>query len=1156
MNWKFYLIFIILLSGWCKAGAQELPLTHFTSNSEVNALPSALVTQVYQDRQGFVWFTVFTSGLVRYDGSNMQLYDKNHGLRDLGVWQIAEDGEGYLWVSSGGGLVVSERPLQEYKYGKEVKFSPSFKGILLTREAVSRSQQMTVDTSGRVWVGTSGSGIIRYKINKDAEITVDTVSTALSGREQLEVNSLTARKDGAVLAGLDGGILVEFKDDLPEFLYGSKGLTKEENFYSLYEDIDKGVWAYRQNGDLLHFRPDKKLPQTILAGLSSNVTSVTGLRDGTIMAGNGESGITRINQKTGEITNSYTRANGLLSNNVYHLLEDLEGNVWISQSGGVSKLRYNFNAFQNFTARSIAGEKPVLPSGKVNTVLVPPTGIGPCRFWVGTEGGATCVDEYGYSKYITQADGLTGDWVNGLSMDEKGRIWVATTQGLNAIVFDKSLLIKEAFNVREISIFGKAAHLFSLWDSPPFLASENLKFKNNKNNTTTGSIWFPGKKSLYVFSQGQVYELGPQQGLPSSIYKSVAMDEEGYLWVGTADDGLYRSKLEINQENLKSLAESETNLFEQVWSLENGSPTNHIEKLLWHKNRLWVGTQMGLFELEPENLKILKHINTKNGLPADNAVSFALSPATGHFWVGTNKGLAEVEPEEGKVLKVVTRQDGLVDNEVWLYGSVKVDSVGKVFYGTSGGLSIYSPEKDKPNTVPPKLQLISAEISYKSDSRNEVTFEYAALSFANVTDVKYKTRLLGYDDAWSETSRIKRLRYTNLPAYLFPKKYILEVMAENESGIEAVAPLKHEFLIRPVWWLQWWAFLIYTTVAGFVVFIVDRTQRSRLIKKERNNARLREAELQAETANARSSAAEAQAQALQAENEKKALKLEKVRELEKAYNELKSAQKQLIQAEKMASLGRLATGVAHEIKNPLNFINNFAELSGDLVEELEVARKKGDEEEISYLMRDLKQNTRKIEEHGKRADAIVRSMMQHARGGKPVFEFFDVNELVEKYVDLAYQGKRNQYHGFKAKINKDLDPYIGEVKIVGQEIGQVLLNVIGNSLDAILGKKKEANENYEPVVEITTKRTGKLVEIIISDNGPGVPEDIREKIFEPFFTTKPTGEGTGLGLSLSYNIITQGHNGSLRLVNKEGEGAEFIISLPLHKEQPKKREMA
>ncbi|WP_424493737.1 two-component regulator propeller domain-containing protein [Salinimicrobium sp. GXAS 041] len=1152
MFWRYYILFFLLCT-CCPIQAQELPLTHFTSNSEVNALPSAQVTYVYQDRQGYIWFAVYTSGLVRYDGSKMEVFNKVSGLKDLGVWQMLEDGRGFLWVSSGSGLVVSEKPLQEYEHDQEIRFRDYWNGVQLSTNAAVRNEQMAIDKQGRIWYGTSKNGILRYDSKSGTEVVADTISTNFSGTGMTGVASLYGRENGNVLAALENGNIISYTKNDPKIIFKSKEEAEEENFHALYEDSEENVWAYRQDGKIFRFKSNSSFPEVIFSGAPSNITSLMALNDSTLMAGSGELGMIRIDQNTGNVVNIYSRANGLLSDNVYHIREDLEGNVWIAQAGGVSKLRYNFNAFENYTASSKAGERPVLPSGKINTIAVTTSDNSPCRFWVGTEGGATCIGANGASRFVTYTDGLRGDWVNGISIDEQNRVWIATNQGLSSLVFDKNLIIKDAYDVREISVLGEKAYVFSLYESPPFIASENLRLINTVTEGYSQSTWFPGLESLYVFSDGAVYEFGPRQGLPSSLYKAVAVDDKGYLWVGTRDQGLYKSKLSFQTENLEALSASEEQLFENVWSLEKGGPTNHIEKLFWNKDRLLVGTQLGLFILDPETTEVIHKINSENGLPADNAVSFALSPESGNLWVGTNGGLAEVNPETGKVLDVVTRQDGLIDNEVWLYGSVQVDSAGNVYYGTSSGLSIYNAEKDKPNLHPPNLELTSAEISYMSDSRNEVAFEFTALSFSNVAEVKYQTRLLGYDESWSEPSAVKRLRYTNLPAYFFPKEYTLEVMAENESGVKSLAPLRHSFEVEPVWWLQWWAFLIYAILLGIIIAVVDRVQRRRLIKQERDSARLREAKLEAETANARSNAAEAQAQALQAENEKKAVELEKARELEKAYNELKSTQKQLIQSEKMASLGRLATGVAHEIKNPLNFINNFAELSVDLLEELEEAKKAGNETEIGLLMKDLKQNANKIGEHGKRADAIVKSMMQHVRGGKPVFGFFDVNELVEKYTTLAYQGKQNQFENFSARIEKDLDPEIGKIKVVGQEIGQVLLNVIGNSLDAVRKKQRSIGGKYDPEIRITTRKKAGFVEIVISDNGPGIPPEIRERIFEPFFTTKPTGEGTGLGLSLSYNIITQGHEGLLRLTKADEKGAEFVISLPIHKYKPTKK---
>jgi signal transduction histidine kinase len=245
-------------------------------------------------------------------------------------------------------------------------------------------------------------------------------------------------------------------------------------------------------------------------------------------------------------------------------------------------------------------------------------------------------------------------------------------------------------------------------------------------------------------------------------------------------------------------------------------------------------------------------------------------------------------------------------------------------------------------------------------------------------------------------------------------------------------------------------------------------------------------------------------------------------------------------------LGRLATGIAHEIKNPLNFINNFASLSAEIVDELNEAIKTNDLEEIDYLMNNLKTNTIKIEEHGKRADAIVKSMMQHTRIGKSTYEVLDINHVVEKYIDLSYNSKGAHSPGFFATIHKDFQPNLKKVRIVGQEIGQVLINIIGNAFDAVWDNYKKNPYDFEPTITVSTFLIGDKVGIRISDNGPGISEEIQEKIFEPFFTTKPPGEGTGLGLSLSYEIVTHGHNGSLKLERNNGSGASFVILLPVH----------
>lgn len=265
----------------------------------------------------------------------------------------------------------------------------------------------------------------------------------------------------------------------------------------------------------------------------------------------------------------------------------------------------------------------------------------------------------------------------------------------------------------------------------------------------------------------------------------------------------------------------------------------------------------------------------------------------------------------------------------------------------------------------------------------------------------------------------------------------------------------------------------------------------------------------------------------------------------KLHADLASAQAKLVQQEKLASLGQLTAGIAHEIKNPLNFVNNFSEVNVELVDELvDELREAGLLDRFGDLIEDLRQNSDAVRKHGKRADSIVRTMMQHASGGTGERQPVEMNELVSEHIDLAYHGRRAQATEFNVTLERDLADDVGKVPLVPQAIGRVLLNLLGNAFDALQEYAQSIDGPFEPRVSVSTRRIGAKVEIRVSDNGPGMSEEVRKKIFEPFFTTKSTGSGTGLGLSLSYDIVTQGHGGTLDVESEPGQGATFVIGLP------------
>ena len=342
--------------------------------------------------------------------------------------------------------------------------------------------------------------------------------------------------------------------------------------------------------------------------------------------------------------------------------------------------------------------------------------------------------------------------------------------------------------------------------------------------------------------------------------------------------------------------------------------------------------------------------------------------------------------------------------------------------------------------------------------------------------------------------------YPNLP----PGEYLFQVKAASDKGVWNQEAVQLRIIVLPPWWATWWAYLIYALLVLILIYSIIRWRTKSLEKEkiilEKNVA-------------------------------------ERTAALNESLQNLRAAQSQLIHSEKMASLGELTAGIAHEIQNPLNFVNNFSEVNHELLQELKDAYERNDQDLIRELTKDLMENEEKVMHHGRRAESIVKSMLLHSRTSTGEKESVDINTLIDEYLRLAFHGMRAKDKSFNAELKTTFADHLPLIQAVPQDLGRVVLNILNNALQAVADVK-------DPTISISTKSTDGSVIIEISDNGPGIPDAIRDKIFQPFFTTKPAGQGTGLGLSLSYDIV-KAMGGNLSLEAREQGGAAFRIEIPV-----------
>ena len=642
-------------------------------------------------------------------------------------------------------------------------------------------------------------------------------------------------------------------------------------------------------------------------------------------------------------------------------------------------------------------------------------------------------------------------------------------------------------------------------------------------------------------------EMNSDKYMPTEIGTSIEFSKKNrnFVWLGTTMNSFF--KYDLTTGNFKQYNLDTNNKF---------SPNNTISFIMEDmEGVVWIATLGGLLRFDPSTEEVEK-IDQKDGLPS-NQVNSIIEDIEGNLWVNTSGGMAKLNknaPRDDWNFIGFDAKDGLQGSNSssasWTGGD------GIILVGGTDGITSFYPGKI--NEVKPDIVLIDikvSDVSLKSDSavvkleksimeteelrlsyfENNLSFEFASIHFSRPEKNKLLYKLDGFNDRWIVADR-NFATFTNLS----PGEYNFSVKGSSGDGIWNDAGKSIRIIISPPWWKTTWAYVSYGILFLLIVFGIDRVQRRRILAKQQALAKDKEL---------------AQAK----EIEKAYL------ELGKAHETLKSTQSQLIQSEKMASLGELTAGIAHEIQNPLNFINNFSEVNKELITEMKEEIGKGNFEEVKVIADDINGNEEKILHHGKRADAIVKGMLQHSRTSTGQKEPTDINDLADEYLRLAYHGLRAKEKSFNADFITDFDPDLPRIEVIPQDIGRVLLNLINNAFYAVstrnlsgtktlTGSNHDADSNlsgspnltaFNPTVTVSTKNLGTRIEIRVKDNGNGIPANVLDKIFQPFFTTKPTGQGTGLGLSMSYDIITKGHGGSLEVISTAGDGSEFIIRLPL-----------
>jgi ligand-binding sensor domain-containing protein/signal transduction histidine kinase len=1036
------------------------------------------------------------------------------GLSVNSVLSAFQDREGYMWFGTEDGL----NKYDGYSF-TVFKHDPNDSRTLKH----NRVKCIYEDRTGRLWIGTwGGLHQLDKRTGKAISYRVQIGNEEADNGANLTLCIYEDRKGLLWLGAYRATI--SFNPDTKKFtLYPfPRNLPPQIRVNDITEDATGKIWIGSSVG-LYQFDPKTK-GYTLFhlavshAGAEPAVTALFTDSNGILWIGTTGKGIFRMDCKTPLPAISPYKGNGEVNAAISQngIFEDKKGNLWLATTQGLQQIDRKTNTV--FTYRFDASKPGTISSNNIIAIYQDRTG----NIWAGTDNGINKLGAYSKPFTVFQFKPASlrrpENEINAALEDKTGDIWVSSPQGLSR--FDSalkklgyygfnpanlhrqpSIWVQAIYEDRQgrlwagtqegLQLFNRATRKFTIY---PF---RSHNFYRRISEDPSGKLWMGGELGLICFDPIKIQY---QYYLQGSFQFGTIASRTGDIWTGIT--GLLRLR---QQEDTVIRFDTPGKEMNNVTILDLYED---------HDGSIWIGTtHNGLIRVEPQT-KAVASYTTSDGLPT-NFIQKIIEDNYGNLWLGTTKGICRFNPKT-KSVRNFDESDGLPDGDV-ISGSPGRNN--KLFFGTRNGLVIFYPDSLKNNAeVPPvyissfkvldKPMLITSKTIELSHNQNYLSFEFVALNYNSPEKNQYAYRLEGLDKGWVYTNTRRYTSYTNLN----PGRYTFRVKARNDSGIWNEQGDSITIYIKPPWWGTRWAYAFYAVCLIAGVFAVDRFQRRRLIQKEREKAKERE--------------------------------LQQAREIEKAYHELKTTQTQLIQSEKMASLGELTAGIAHEIQNPLNLVNNFSEVSVELADEMENALQKDDKEEAITIAGEIKDNLQKITHHGKRADVIVKGMLQHSRAISGKKELTDINALTDEYLRLSYHGLRAKDKDFNANFTTNFDESIGKIEVAPQDMGRILLNLYNNAFYSVNEKKKQLNGTFEPSVSVSTKKDGNKVEISVRDNGTGIPKKVVDKIYQPFFTTKPTGQGTGLGLSLSYDIITKGHGGQLKVETKEGEYSTFTVIIP------------